>query len=121
MSGGGGVTVWIALYLVAAITLEVAATLLLPLTQGFSKPLPTAGVVVGYLAAFYLLSVIVQVLPVAVVYAVWSGLGVFLVAIFGYLFYSQALSWQVVLGLCLIVVGVIIVNTFSSAHGGGAG
>ena len=111
-----GMTMWIFVYLTAAIVFEVMGTLLLPVSQGFTKPLPTAGVVAAYVAAVYFLSVTVQALPVAVVYAVWSGLGVFLVAVFGYLFLSQALNWQVIAGLCLIVIGVIIVNTFSQAH-----
>jgi len=61
-----------------------------------------------------LLTFVVNKLPIAIVYATWSGLGVFTIAILGYIFYKQALSWQAVLGLFLIVTGVILVNSFSS-------
>jgi small multidrug resistance pump len=52
-------------------------------------------------------------LPIAIVYATWSGLGVFTIAILGYIFFKQTLAWQAIIGLFLIVVGVILVNTFS--------
>ena len=53
-------------------------------------------------------------LPIAIVYATWSGLGVFTIAILGYIFFKQTLSWQAILGLFLIVIGVILVNVYSS-------
>jgi small multidrug resistance pump len=52
-------------------------------------------------------------LPIAIVYATWSGLGVFTIAILGYIFFKQTLAWQAILGLFLIIVGVILVNSFS--------
>jgi len=52
-------------------------------------------------------------LPIAIVYATWSGLGVFTIAILGYIFFKQSLAWQSVLGLFLIVIGVILVNAFN--------
>jgi small multidrug resistance pump len=55
----------------------------------------------------------VNKLPIAVVYATWSGLGIFTIAILGYIFFNQALSWQSTLGLFLIVIGVVLVNTYS--------
>ena len=67
-----------------------------------------------YLSAFYLLTFVVNKLPIAIVYATWSGLGVFTIGILGYIFFKQSLSWQAILGLFLIVVGVILVNSFSS-------
>ena len=54
----------------------------------------------------------VNKLPIAIVYATWSGLGIFTIAILGYFFFKQTLSWQAVLGLFLIVIGVILVNTY---------
>ena len=67
-----------------------------------------------YLSAFYLLTFVVDKLPIAIVYATWSGLGVFTIAILGYIFFKQTLSWQAILGLFLIVIGVILVNAYSS-------
>ena len=67
-----------------------------------------------YLSAFYLLTFVVNKLPIAIVYATWSGLGVFTIAILGYIFFKQNLSWQAILGLFLIVLGVVLVNSYSS-------
>ena len=102
------------LFLFGAIFCEVAGTMLLPVTQNFTKLTPTSILAVCYLIAFYLLTFVVNKLPIAIVYATWSGLGVFTIAILGYIFFKQNLSWQAVLGLFLIVVGVILVNSFSS-------
>ena len=103
--------------LVAAILLEVAGTLLLPATQNFSRIFPTVIMVVCYLGSFFLLTFVIKVLPISIVYATWSGLGVFTVAILAYFLYGQSLSWQAICGLFLIVIGVALVNIYSSAHG----
>ena len=102
------------LFLVGAIFFEVAGTMLLPATQNFTKLIPTSILTICYLSAFYLLTFVVNKLPIAIVYATWSGLGVFTIAILGYIFFKQNLSWQAILGLFLIVIGVILVNSFSS-------
>ena len=74
--------------------------------------MPTISLSVLYLTAFYLLTFVVNKLPIAVVYASWSGLGIFTIALLGYIFFNQTLSWQSLAGLFLIVVGVILVNVF---------
>ena len=102
------------LFLVGAIFCEVAGTMLLPISQNFTKIIPTVTLSVFYLTAFYLLTFVVNKLPISIVYATWSGLGVFTVAILGYIFYKQTLSWQAIFGLFLIVIGVALVNIFSS-------
>ena len=102
------------LFLIGAIFFEVAGTMLLPITQNFTKLIPTTALSIYYLSAFYLLTFVVNKLPISIVYATWSGLGVFTVAILGYIFYKQTLSWQAILGLFLIVIGVALVNIFSS-------
>ena len=102
------------LFLFGAVFCEVAGTMLLPATQNFTRLVPTSILAVCYLSAFYLLTFVVNKLPIAIVYATWSGLGVFTIAILGYIFFKQNLSWQAVLGLFLIVIGVILVNSFSS-------
>ena len=102
------------LFLVGAIFFEVAGTMLLPVTQNFTKLIPTSILTICYLSSFYLLTFVVNKLPIAIVYATWSGLGVFTIAILGYIFFKQNLSWQAILGLFLIVIGVILVNSFSS-------
>ena len=101
------------LFLIGAIFCEVAGTMLLPVSQNFTKIVPTIGLTIFYLSAFYLLTFVVNKLPIAIVYATWSGLGVFTVAILGYIFFKQSLSWQAVLGLFFIVFGVVLVNSFT--------
>tara|TARA_B100000780_G_scaffold131297_1_gene92055 strand:+ start:367 stop:699 length:333 start_codon:yes stop_codon:yes gene_type:complete len=101
------------LVLIFAIFFEVGGTMLLPISQNFTKIIPTATLTVFYLLSFYLITFVVDKIPIAIVYATWSGLGVFTVAILGYILFKQSLSWQAVLGLFLIVFGVVLVNSFS--------
>ena len=102
------------IFLIAAIFCEVAGTMLLPVSQNFTKVIPTVALSIFYLCAFYLLTFVVNKLPIAIVYATWSGLGIFTIAILGYIFYGQSLNWQVVLGMFLIVLGLTLVNIYSS-------
>ena len=96
-----------------AIFFEVGGTMLLPVSQNFTKIIPTTTLAVFYLLSFYLITFVVDKIPIAIVYATWSGLGIFTVAILGYIFFKQSLSWQSVLGLFFIVFGVVLVNSFS--------
>lgn len=99
-----------------AIIFEVIGTMLLPASQNFSKPLPTLVLLFSYGASFYFLAIVTQKLPLSIVYASWSGIGVFTVALLSYIFYKQALNWQSIFGLFLIIIGVTIVNIYKSAN-----
>ena len=101
------------LFLFGAVIFEVTGTMLLPVTQNFTKLIPSTILAVSYMSAFYLLTFVVNKLPIAIVYATWSGLGIFSIAIFGYIFYKQTLNWQTILGLFIIIIGIILVNTYS--------
>ena len=101
------------LILTVAIFFEVGGTMLLPISQNFTKIIPTTTLAVLYLSSFYLITFVVDKVPIAIVYATWSGLGVFTVAILGYIFFKQSLSWQAILGLFLIVIGVVLVNSYN--------
>ncbi len=87
--------------------------MLLPVSQNFTRLMPTTFLAIFYLGAFYLLTFVINKLPIAIVYATWSGLGIFTIAILGYIFFKQSLAWQVILGLFLIVIVVILVNSFT--------
>jgi small multidrug resistance pump len=100
-------------FLLIAILCEVAGTMLLPVSQNFSKVIPTVCLTIFYLISFYLMTFVMDKLPIAIVYATWSGLGVFTIAILGYFFFKQTLAWQAIAGLLLIVIGVILVNSFT--------
>ena len=99
-------------FLIGAIVLEVAGTMMLPLTNNFSKLLPTLALGLFYLGSFYLLTFAVKFIPLPIVYAIWSGIGVSLIAILSYFFYGDVLKWPAILGLCFIIMGVMLVNLF---------
>ena len=101
------------IFLFGAIFCEVAGTMLLPISKNFTKLIPTFALATFYLIAFYLLTFVVNKLPIAIVYATWSGLGIFTIAILGYIFFKQTLPWQAIVGLFLIVMGVILVNAYT--------
>ena len=103
-------------FLALAIICEVIGTMLLPSSQNFTKLLPSVVLVIAYTLSFYFLTFALRYIPIAVVYASWAGLGVFLVALLGYFFLNQSLQWQAIAGLCLIVSGVALVNTYSTSH-----
>ncbi len=100
------------LYLIAAILCEVTGTMLLPISKNFTRPLISITLVIAYVMAFYLLTFALKEIPLAIAYATWAGMGIFLITVLGYFFYSESLQWQTLLGLALIAVGVAIVNAY---------
>ncbi len=104
------------LYLAGAIVFEVTGTMLLPVSQNFTRLLPSVMLIAAYTLSFYFLTFAIRDIPIAIVYAIWAGLGVFLVALLSLMFYGQSLQWQAILGLVLIVSGVVLVNSYSGAH-----
>ena len=108
--------VW--LYLSIAILAEVMATTALKLCEGFTKFIPSLLVVMGYAGAFYFLSRVLNQIPISVAYAIWSGAGVALVGLVGWIWFGQKLDLAALVGMGLIVCGVIIINLFSktAAH-----
>jgi small multidrug resistance pump len=104
-------------YLVIAIGFEVFATSALKATDGFTRFWPSVATIIGYGLAFYFLSLPIRTIPVGVVYAIWSGAGILLIAGIGWVYFRQTLDWPAVLGLSLIVTGVLVVNLFSKSVG----
>ncbi|WP_066265138.1 DMT family transporter [Hydrogenophaga palleronii] len=104
------------LYLAIAIVAETIATSALKLSESFSRPVPSAVTVVGYAIAFYCLSLVLRSMPTGVAYAIWSGVGIVLISIIGWAWMGQTLNWQTMFGMGLIIVGVVVVNLYSSAH-----
>ena len=105
------------IYLFISIVSEVLATSFLKASEGFSKPFPSAMVVLGYATAFYFLSLTLRALPVGVAYAIWSGVGIVLVSLVGYFYYGQKLDAAAIVGMTLIGAGVILINFFSRSVG----
>lgn len=101
------------LILLGSIVAETFATSMLKASDGLSQFWPTVGVILGYGVSFYGLSVVLGVLPVGVAYAVWSGLGIVLVSLIGWLLFKQMLDWPAIVGMALIIAGVLVMNLFS--------
>lgn len=97
-------------FLGVAIVVEVFATTCLKLSDGFSRLWPSVGVVVGYLAAFAMLSLALKTMQVGTAYAVWAGVGTALVAIVGVLAFAEPMGWLKALGLLFIIGGVVLLN-----------
>ncbi|MCK9538365.1 DMT family transporter [Dokdonella sp.] len=102
-------------WLAGAILCEVLATSLLKAAEGFTRPWPSLGVVLGYAGAFYLLSLTLRSIPVGIAYAIWSGVGVVLIALVGWLCLGQVLDRAAIAGIALIVAGVVVINLYSGA------
>lgn len=103
------------LSLAIAIIAEVIATSALKMSDGFSKLVPSIVVVVGYGIAFYFLSLTLRSIPVGVAYALWSGVGIALITLIGWVFFKQTLDFAAIIGILLIVGGVVVLNFFSKA------
>jgi small multidrug resistance pump len=98
-----------------AIVAETIATSALKSSEGFSKLVPSAIVLVGYGVAFYFLSLTLRSIPVGIAYAVWSGVGIVLITTVGWAFFGQKMDAPALIGMALIIAGVVIMNVFSSA------
>ena len=99
--------------LLAAIIAETIGTSALQASQQFTRLWPSVLVVVSYAVAFYLLSIALRTMPVGVVYAIWSGLGIVLIALAGFLVFGQKLDLAAIFGLGLIIAGVVVLHVFS--------
>ena len=102
------------IYLSLAIVAEVAATLSLPLTQEFSKLIPSAFVMLAYLVSMYFMTLSMRFIPVGTVYAIWSAVGIVLVMGGDYLLYQQKQDIAALVGTLLIISGVVVINVFSA-------
>ncbi|MDA3452946.1 multidrug efflux SMR transporter [Acinetobacter pittii] len=100
--------------LCVAIITETTATISLKLSDGFTKPLFSFITILGYIVSFYLLSIIVKELPIGIVYAIWSGMGIILVSIIGYFLFEQSLNITSLIGIIFIIIGVVLVNFYSA-------
>ncbi len=101
--------------LVVAIVFEVLGTSAMQAAQHFTRLAPTVTMVVCYAIAFFFLSWSLRYLPVGIAYAIWSGLGIVLISLVGYVGFGQKLDLAAVLGLGLIIAGVVVLNLFSKS------
>lgn len=104
---------WI--YLTVAIIAEVVATSALKASEEFTHWVPSTIVVIGYAVAFYFLSLTLRTIPLGITYAIWSGVGVVLVTLIGWIVYQQTLDIAAFIGIAFIVAGVVVLNVFSKS------
>lgn len=104
------------LLLSLAIVTEVGATIALRVSDGFSKPMPSAIVVVGYGLSFWLLALALKDIPVSLTYAIWSGVGTALVAVAGVVAFGETMNAMKLASLAIIVLGVASLSVAGGAH-----
>ncbi|MCO5230289.1 MAG: multidrug efflux SMR transporter [Chitinophagales bacterium] len=104
------------LSLLIAILLETAATSLLKASEQYTRPLPTVLSILGYIATFYFLSVSLKTIPVGIAYAIWSGIGIILITLIGFIVFHQKIDFPAIIGISLILAGVIVINLFSKSN-----
>ena len=94
------------------------ATSALKSSEGFSKPIASVIVVLGFIIAFYCLSLTLKTIPVGIAYAIWSGVGIVLVTIIAWIVFDQKLDVWGIIGIALIMSGVLVLNLLSktSSH-----
>jgi len=102
--------------LLMAVIAETIGTTALYASQQFTRFWPSVLVVVSYALSFYLLSLTLKYLPVGIMYALWSGMGIILIALFGYFIYGQRLDLPAILGLAMIIGGIVMIQVFSQAE-----
>ncbi|MEL6338161.1 MAG: SMR family transporter, partial [Pseudomonadota bacterium] len=81
----------------------------------FTRPIPAVICLAAFASALFFLSLTLKVIPVGVVYAIWSGIGIVLISVIGYLVFGQVLDLAAMIGLGLIIAGVVVINTLSSS------
>lgn len=103
-------------YLTIAVVFELFATSMLKASDGFTKLLPTGGLIVGFGSAFFFLSLSLKEIPLSIAYAIWSGLGTAATVIIGVLIWKEKISVTSIVGILLIISGVILLNLKGPAH-----
>ena len=98
-----------------AVLAETVGTTALKATEGFTRAGPSIIVVLAYAVSFYFLSLTLKTMPVGIMYAIWSGAGIVLIALIAWLLYGQNLDWPAILGMGLILSGILVIHLFSSA------
>lgn len=101
------------MYLAIAIIAEVTATSTLRLSEEFTKPIPSLVVIIAFGISLYFMTLTLRTLPVGIMYAFWSGLGIILVTVIGMLIYKQIPDFPAIIGTILIILGVATISIFS--------
>ncbi len=103
------------IYLIIAVICETFGTACLKASGEFTKLWPSLGVLIGFAGAFYFLALTMRTMPIGIVYAIWSGLGIILITLIGLFLFKQSLDMAAYIGMGFILMGVIIINMFSNS------
>lgn len=103
------------IFLFIAIVVEVIATISLKLSDSFTRLVPSLVTIIGYCIAFWCLTIPMRTIPAGIIYAIWSGVGIVLIGLIGWLFLGQKLDVPAIIGMLLIIYGVIVINLFSKS------
>ena len=104
-------------YLVLAIVTETIGTTALKASEGFTRLGPSLVVLVAYALSFWFLAQVLRSIPVGIAYAIWSGLGIVLIAGIGWVWFGQRLDLPALVGISLIVAGILVMQLFSGSAG----
>lgn len=102
-------------YLIIAVAFETIGTTAMQASQQFTRLWPSLIVVGAYCAAFYFMSLTLKFMPVGIVYAIWSGLGIVFIALIAWVLFGQKLDLAAIAGLALIISGIIVIQLFSNS------
>jgi len=102
------------LFLIIAILTETAGTAALQASHQFTRLVPSVIVCLGYAASFYFMALTLKYMPLGIVYAIWSGLGIVAIAAIGYITFGQKLDLAAVLGMGLILIGILVIHLYSN-------
>ncbi|MBE3468879.1 QacE family quaternary ammonium compound efflux SMR transporter [Enterobacter cloacae complex sp. P15RS] len=105
------------LFLLLSIASEVIATTALKLSDSFTRLWPSVITVMFYIIAFWSLTIPMRTIPTGIIYAVWSGAGIVLISLAGWIIYGQKLDMAALTGIGLIIAGVMVINLFSNSTG----
>lgn len=104
-------------FLFISIVCEVIATTALKLSDSFTRLWPATVTVLFYLLAFWSLTIPMRTIPTGIIYAIWSGAGIVLISLVGWVVYGQKLDMAALAGMGLIIAGVVVINLFSNSSG----
>ncbi|WP_408637145.1 DMT family transporter [Pseudosulfitobacter koreensis] len=103
------------MWLFIAVAAETLGTTALQASQQFSRLWPSVAVILCYAASFYFMSLVLKVMPVGIVYAIWSGLGIVMIAGIGFVLFNQRLDLPALAGLGMIIAGILVIHLFSNS------
>ena len=103
------------IFLICAILAETIGTTALQASQQFTRLGPSVIVVLAYGLSFFLLSLTLKHMPVGIVYAIWSGLGIVFIAAIGCALFGQRLDLPAVIGMAMILAGILVIHLFSTS------